>query len=478
MNRRQFITAGTAVVLSSALSLKAQSGKVKRVIIAGGGLAGLSCAYELQKGGFDVVVLEGNGQPGGRVHTLREGFAPGLGGETGAYRIPDTHELTMSYISEFGLPLEVLGGPGLADVVYMQGKNYVVGRGPEPEWSNLTPEERRLGRGGLMKRYFSDPLTHITQSENSAAIPEAILALDGLTIAEQLGKDGISKAAIQLMMGRGDPTVSYALVLLIGLNARVNQNYFHIRGGNDLLPAAIATKLGSVIRYGCRVTSIGQSDRSAWVVINRNGQEERLEGDYVVSTLPFSVSRDLFADAHLPPEKLQVIRDLEYAPVDKVFLQMQNQFWKAQGLNGHAESDLPFVGTFYGLGPESADERGLLLTTTALQDAITLDGMNEEAQIRATLTNADQIFPGALKHFEAGRVKSWQTDPWHKGALPRFAPGKLSDIKTGGRPEGRIFFAGEHTSRFNGWMQGAFESARRVVLEIGEDRSKRSGDVS
>jgi monoamine oxidase len=479
VDRRQFITAGAVVVLSSTLSLRAKATKTKQVIIAGGGLAGLSCAYELQKGGFEVVVLEGNGQPGGRVHTLREGFAPGLDGETGAYRIPDTHELTMSYLREFGLPLEILGGAGLADVVYMQGKNYVVGRGPEPEWSsNLTPEERRLGRAGLLKRYFSDPLTQIRESENSTAVPEAILALDRFSVEEQLGKDGISKAAIELMLGRGDPSVSYALILLIALNAKVSQHYFHIRGGNDLLPGVIAKKLSSVVRYGCRVTSIGQNDRNAWVVIDRNGQPERLQGDYVVSTLPFSVSRDLFADAHLSPEKLQVIEGLEYAPVDKVFLQMENQFWKAQGLNGHAESDLPLAGTFYGLGPEFANERGLLFTMPALKDALTLDRMGEEAKIQATLAVADQVFPGARKHFEVGRTKSWQSDPWHKGALPRYAPGKLGCISVGARQEGRVFFAGEHTSRWSGWMQGALESARRVVAEIIEDRSKRSGDVS
>ena len=32
--------------------------------------------------------------------------------------------------------------------------------------------------------------------------------------------------------------------------------------------------------------------------------------------------------------------------------------------------------------------------------------------------------------------------------------------------EGRIHFAGEHTSAWTGWMQGALESARRVVREI------------
>jgi len=472
MNRREFISAGATVALSSALPLNSESAHSQRVIIAGGGLAGLSCAHELQKLGFNVVVLEGQGQPGGRVHTFREGFAPGLTGETGATRIPDTHELTMSYVRELGLPLEVLGGSQLADVVHVRGKSFVVGHGPEPDWPfALTPEERRLGRGGLLKRYFNDPLIQVSESQNSSAVPESILALDRLTIDEQLRKNGVSKAAIELMMGRQDTSVSYALVLLIHLNARISQHYFHIRGGNDLLPAAMAAKLGSVVRYGCRVTSIGQNDNGAWVVFERTGQQETLQGDYVVSTLPFSVSRDLFVDAHLSSGKLQVIRELEYAPVDKVFLQMEEQFWKTQGLSGHADTDLALSGTFSAIGPESSDERGLLLTTPSLQDATVLDALSEDAGIQASLSNADQVFPGARKHFEAARSKSWQFDPWHKGALPKYAPGKLSDIAIGARRQGRILFAGEHTSRWNGWMQGAFESAHRAVREIAGDRS-------
>jgi monoamine oxidase len=33
-------------------------------------------------------------------------------------------------------------------------------------------------------------------------------------------------------------------------------------------------------------------------------------------------------------------------------------------------------------------------------------------------------------------------------------------------PEGRVFFCGEHTSPWSGWMQGAFESALRAVAQI------------
>ena len=112
-----------------------------------------------------------------------------------------------------------------------------------------------------------------------------------------------------------------------------------------------------------------------------------------------------------------------------------------------------------------------MLATPSLRDAVALDALSEEERIQTSLTNADYVFPGVRKHFEVARLKSWQLDPWHRGALPKYGPGQLSYIAIGGRKEGRILFAGEHTSRWNGWMQGAFESAHRVVREIIQENS-------
>ena len=61
----------------------------------GAGLAGLSAAYELDRAGHDVVVLEAQVRPGGRVQTLRSPFSDGLYAEAGAARIPDNHHLTL-----------------------------------------------------------------------------------------------------------------------------------------------------------------------------------------------------------------------------------------------------------------------------------------------------------------------------------------------------------------------------------------------
>src|SRR5687767_2566538 len=80
------------------------------VVVLGGGLAGLSTAFELLKLGYDCRVLEGRGRPGGRCHTIRRGtvseeagstevcgFDDGLYYNPGPMRIPHHHQITLGY---------------------------------------------------------------------------------------------------------------------------------------------------------------------------------------------------------------------------------------------------------------------------------------------------------------------------------------------------------------------------------------------
>ncbi len=95
---------------SEGLDPRAQAGK--RVLILGGGIAGLVAAFELKRQGHDPLILEAQHRVGGRVQTLRD-FAPGLYAEAGAMRIPRVHDLTLAYCDLFGLALRpfVMGNP-------------------------------------------------------------------------------------------------------------------------------------------------------------------------------------------------------------------------------------------------------------------------------------------------------------------------------------------------------------------------------
>ena len=55
------------------LAVEPGSGKGTKVVILGGGVAGLVAAYEMRKAGYSCTVLEARQRPGGRNWTVRNG---------------------------------------------------------------------------------------------------------------------------------------------------------------------------------------------------------------------------------------------------------------------------------------------------------------------------------------------------------------------------------------------------------------------
>ena len=94
--------------------------------------------------------------------------------------------------------------------------------------------------------------------------------------------------------------------------------------------------------------------------------------------------------------------------------------------------------------------------------------MSESERINFALEHVDTIYPGMRNHFEGGVTKCWDDDEWARGASAYYKPGQFSSLLPHvARPEGRIHFAGEHTSVWiDGWMQGALESGDRVAREV------------
>ena len=459
LDRRAFLGALAAASASGQTS--------KRVLIAGAGIAGLCCAHELTRRGYDVTIFEGRGRPGGRIETLREGLAPGLTAETGATRIPDTHFHTLAYVREFALPLEPFHAPPGEDVFHVRGRNLTYQSGKEPEWPlKLSSEERKLGIAGLNRRYALPPVAAAKPHARSTHVPPSIASVDRASLAEYLARQGLTRDAVELITLGFDPSVSAGQMMLIEASSEVERSYFHIRGGNDQLPYALARRLAGKIQYGCRVLALSQDGGQAALTVERDGGErETHRAPHVICTLPFSVTRGLFDGAHLSPAKHKLITRLPYFAMTKVFLQMREQFWRKQGQTGFAFTDL-LSERFWSLG-SAADQRGLLLSYLIGPNAEQLDMLPDDSdKIRATLDDAERVFPGARAHFEGARVKSWASDPWQNGGTVRLAPGELGLLAECGKPEGRIHFAGEHTSRWSGWIQGSLDSAHRVVREI------------
>ena len=96
--------------------------------------------------------------------------------------------------------------------------------------------------------------------------------------------------------------------------------------------------------------------------------------------------------------------------------------------------------------------------------------MPDDAQrIRFIRRHFEKVLPGLEENFEGGATKIWKNDPWARGAAAFPAPGQVISLVPHTAPaEGRIHFAGEHTSPWNGWMQGAIESGLRAAREVND----------
>jgi monoamine oxidase len=64
-------------------------------------------------------------------------------------------------------------------------------------------------------------------------------------------------------------------------------------------------------------------------------------------------------------------------------------------------------------------------------------------------------------------LQSWTQDPFNAGDWAYFKPGQITEfVRTMARPAGRVHFCGEHTATLNRGLEGAFESAERVAIEV------------
>nr|WP_254434267.1 FAD-dependent oxidoreductase [Halobacillus sp. Marseille-Q1614] len=62
---------------------------------------------------------------------------------------------------------------------------------------------------------------------------------------------------------------------------------------------------------------------------------------------------------------------------------------------------------------------------------------------------------------------SWFENPFSAGCFTLFAPNQESDLREYiYKHQGLVHFAGERTSSFHGWVEGAIESGIRAAFKI------------
>ena len=445
----------------------------KKIIIIGAGLAGLAAGYELTQTGHEVTILEARTRPGGRVHTLRDSFADELYAEAGASRIPNHHHFTIKYAELFGLTLDSFQPADIPSIYYVRGKRIRVTPGQKVDWPYaLTAEEQALGLEGMRRKYIRSMLGEVGEVTDPRWPPPEILnKYDQLNRSDFWRSRGASEEAVALLsVGGIDDRVETWSTLVMLRNQALNQKfdrYYKIRGGNDLLPKAFALRLSEKIHYGVPVVRIEQTARGVKAIFLRAGEHHTLTGDHLICAVPFSVQKNIEVAPAFSVEKQRAIEQLPYLSESKIFLQSKKRFWVSAGLNGFATTDLP-ISQVWDVTYKQPGTRGILQAMPISLHSRRVTGMSERERINFALEQVEAIYPGMREHFEGGVTKCWDDDEWARGASSYFKPGQFSSLLPHvARPEGRIHFAGEHTSVWiDGWMQGALESGDRVAREV------------
>ena len=456
-----------------ALERRDQPGK--RVIIVGGGIAGLVAGYELARAGHDPLILEAQNRVGGRVYTLRR-FAPGLYAEAGAMRIPRVHDLTLGYVEHFGLGLRpfMMGNP--KGLVHVGGKRMTAGQAgltPDELGFSVAEHERGHSAADLWNAATKD-IRALVEADPVGGWDRVYRDWDGYSIREFLEMKGFSEGAIEMygVMNFVEAGINNAVVEEFREDfGRAFEDMQEIVGGMDNLPNAFYHQIPERIRFGAEVHAIDQDADGVTVHFKTESGRYSERGDYAIVAIPFSVLRQVEVMTPFSREKQRAIRQLNYSASTKILFQVSERIWESEdGITGGATvTDLPIRRMNYPT-PDPSTPRGVLLASyTWDQDAARWGAMDEETRLEEALEDVARIHPRIRDVYEVGASHAWYDDRYANGAFAMFEPGQLTTLQPDIlQPEGRIQFAGEHCSLYHAWIQGALESGLRAARAIHE----------
>jgi monoamine oxidase len=303
---------------------------------------------------------------------------------------------------------------------------------------------------------------------------------NGYTLAEFLASRGASADWINhLYVAENGSEVASTASLSWLVQSSLDYNWgatYYLDGGLDQIPEALADAvlgLGGVIYHGAAVVALEQHAGSVTVkYVNAWGNLKSLSAERVVCALPFPVLRDKvnLTKAGIAADKLGWIKALGMMSASRACLQTKSRFWRNHGIEG-----LKLVGTDTDVerlwhSTNTQPGAGGLLQTYMQEENADAFGDVPAGDRLAYMTQriSSQVFPEMASEWNGlGFHKVWKEDPWTGGAW--LAPKRdqfLQGFHVWGRAEGRIHFAGEHTSLYSGWMQGGIESGQRAAYEV------------
>ena len=431
------------------------------IVVAGAGLAGLAAAHDLVNLGAQVTVFDARDRVGGRVHTIRAGFAENQHGEAGGDMIDEAQREIRQLAADYKLTLTRILRQGFAYVrPDALGKPRIVRQTARRGWASLTEALAEAVRPYVLaEQRWDTPIATAIARRSVAAWLDSVKADQDLRLTA-MGLRGFFLA---------DPEELSLIALVDQFGASDDLGpgpMYRIQGGNDALPNAIASRLGSRIRLRTEVVAVSQRGSTVRVTVKEAGSQGHVEADYAVLALPTPLLRRIPITPSLPARQHEAYVALKYGRATKTLLQTSRRFWRAPGRPRAFGSALPFGAVWEG-NEEQRGRSGILALLAG-------GGASDATQAIVNKSGAQGLFQslewlGARNaELVASQQVVWEQDPYARGGYAYVDPSFDPELRPWlARPAGRLFFAGEHTSiKWQGYMNGAVESGRRAAAEV------------
>jgi monoamine oxidase len=427
------------------------------VVIAGGGLAGLSAAHALLRGGLRVHVIEARDRLGGRVLTHRD--ADGIHAEAGGEFIDEPHEAIRSLSASLDVRLKrvLRAGFGLA---LDDGRRTSLHPSAERPWRAL---ERHL-------RSFVDAYRDGGGSGDTA-VAAAIARRSVDAVVPRGARPAYVRALVESLRGFyvAEPDALSALVLIEQIAAgeppgRARSS--RISGGNDRLVDALARAVRRRGRIDLRaiVRAIAQDARGVRVAVAAaGGGTHQVRADYAIVAVPPPLAVACAFDPPLPARQRAALAALSMGAATKLSLRFDRPWWRRPGRPRGFGSNLPCGAVWEG-GEEQEAAVLTMLGGAGTSQSLAEASIDPARIIRLLRWLGTPTSAGRL----VGAAVSWEHERWSQGAYAVFGPGfDPRDRRLLSAAHGRVLFAGEHTSeRWQGFMNGAVESGEAAARDV------------
>jgi monoamine oxidase len=405
-----------------------------KVIVVGAGLSGLVAATEIQVAGHEVVVLEARDRVGGRVYTLREGFAEGQ-------------------FADIGAEIIYHGQRNIADLCEKQGVEL------SHEFSLGTDVPDLIFGGERLDKAAAAEIVNELREAIQRTRPEHYES-----VAQWLRRARVSGQAELLLaaIAQSTPAAPLRVADAQELNVELSwgEAYRKIKGGNDTLPRTMARKVDVRLQHPVRV--VGWSAGGVTLESDR----ETFHADRVVVTVPGPLVSELGFEPALPAEKVRALLELRYGNATRLVVQYAERDLVKRAIGAGC-----FTDRMPGFVMEQTVHQGgehIIVAGLAAGD-VEPSGLTDEQILDSVDATMSSVVGRPMKR-TFGFVKNWTQDPWTRAVVR--AP--IGDQRETVLPmiaaplAGRVFFAGEHTDgRVGpGGMEGAIKSGYRVAREV------------